>query len=248
MRSLHTLAVSFTDRNTFFNLLVTHTLSHAPCGAQASCGLIRAPYVKTSGLSMCVCALAWCTCDWRGGRVTQTENTGGPDKERGVWHMSECERLGHFFALKKRRRREVCIWPCENRKMCVRVCVFRTTLQGGKRRFRTSSCTNLCHFSFHTYNEVSIGSNGKPILLSSQAADCLSIIYQLSPSAVTQLAALLLISFSYKSFTAPTHCYFTGFYWFLTLFFYTKAVSESSCWIRLHHQKETKDVYPFIHF
>lgn len=63
MRSLHTLAVSFTDRNTFFNLLVTHTLSHAPCGAQASCGLIRAPYVKTSGLSMCVCALAWCTCD-----------------------------------------------------------------------------------------------------------------------------------------------------------------------------------------
>lgn len=196
---------------------------------------------------MCVCFSVvhlWL----KGGRVTQTENTGGPDKERGVWHMSECERLGHFFELKKRRRREVCIWPCENRKMCVRVCVFRTTLQGGKRRFRTSSCTNLCHFSFHTSNEVSIGSNGKPILLSSQAADCLSIIYQLSPSAVTQLAALLLISFSYKSFTAPTHCYFTGFYWFLTLFFYTKAVSESSCWIRLHHQKETKDVYPFIHF
>lgn len=67
----------------------THAPTHTPCGALASCGLIRAPYVKTSGLACaCVCVCQSAAPVTEGGRVTQTENTGGCQRkwkgDRGV--------------------------------------------------------------------------------------------------------------------------------------------------------------------
>lgn len=121
MRSLHTLEVSFTDRNTFFNLLVTHTLSHAPCGAQASCGLIRAPYVKTSGLSMCVCALAWCTCDWRGVELLRQKTLGGRTKREvcDTWVSVS----GWDIFLHKKKEEEKCAYDHVRTGKCVCMCV-----------------------------------------------------------------------------------------------------------------------------
>lgn len=96
MQNLHTQGSRSETQLTYYWMCAhthpnthTHAPTHTPCGALASCGLIRAPYVKTSGLACaCVCVFQSAAPVTEGGRVTQTENTGGCQRkwkgDRGV--------------------------------------------------------------------------------------------------------------------------------------------------------------------